>query len=347
MANAAPASASAVKRPWGERPWTLVALCIGVLALALLPTLAAEWQAPALIALATRALIYAIAAVSLNFILGYGGLISFGHAAYFGLGGYTVGILYAHFASGEAFLGFIPGSNQLAVTLLAAVLISGVAAAGLGALSLRTTGVQFIMITLAFAQMIYFVFVSLKFYGGDDGLIVRRRNVFFDFDMRDNRTFYYIVLVLFLAYLGLTARLVRSRFGVVLQAIRQNERRVAAIGVPPYRYKLAAFVIAGMGAGMAGALMVNQARFVSPDMLHWTKSGDLMIMVILGGVGTLFGPVFGAIALVGLEDLLTQWTEHWKFILGPMLVVFVMYARGGLSGGLSGVLALFRRRGND
>lgn len=296
----------------------------------------------ALISLATRMAIYAIAAASLNLILGYGGLVSFGHAAFFGVGGYVVGVLYSHFVSGDPFLGLVPGSDQLLVTLPLAVVLSGIVALVLGSLSLRTSGVQFIMITLAFAQMLFFLFVSLKYYGGDDGLIVRRRNSLPGLDLRDDTTFYFVCVSIAAAYFGFCAKLVRSRFGLVLGGIRQNERRMAALGISTYSYKLAAFVIAGMGAGLAGALAANFARFVSPEMLNWAKSGELMIMVILGGSGTLIGPALGAILLIGLETVLAAWTEHWQFVLGPILILIVLFTHGGLWS-----LLTIRRRGVD
>jgi branched-chain amino acid transport system permease protein len=316
--------------------WPVAGTIVFILCAAAFPFVAKAIGDPSLIGLATRIAIYAIAAASLNLILGYGGMVSFGHAAYFGIGGYVVGILYQHFVDGDPFLGFIPGTNQLLITIPAAIVISGLFALVLGALSLRTSGVPFIMITLAFAQMLFFLFVSLKAYGGDDGLIVRRRNVLFDLNMADDTTFYYLTIALAVIYFIGFARLVRSPFGMLLGGIRQNERRMAAIGVSTYRYKLTAFVIAGMGAGLAGALMANYSKFVSPDMLHWTKSGDLMIMIILGGTGTLLGPALGAVALIGLETFLTSWTEHWKFILGPILIVIVLFSSGGLMSLFSG-----------
>lgn len=330
---------NAIATKLGARSIMLRAAGVAVLAIGLLflPTVARALGDPALITLATRMIIYAIAAASLNLILGYGGLVSFGHAAYFGVGGYVVGILYFHFTSGDAFLGIIPGTNQLLVTLAGAMVVSGLVALVLGALSLRTSGLQFIMITLAFAQMLFFLFVSLKVYGGDDGLIVRRRNLLFNLNMGDDTTFYFVCLVIAGLYFAIFWRLVGSRFGLVLGGIRQNERRLAAIGISTYQYKLVAFVIAGIGAGLAGALMANFAKFVSPDMLHWSLSGELMIMVILGGGGTLFGPALGAAILVGLETLLTGWTEHWQFILGPILVLVALFTRNG-------VLSLFRSR---
>lgn len=309
-----------------------LALLVLAVALITLPFVVQALGQPALVPLATRVLIYAIAAASLNLALGFGGMVSFGHAAFFGIGGYVVGILYRTMVDDGLFLGFIPGTDQLLITLPAALLVGGFFACIIGALSLRTSGVQFIMITLAFAQMLFFLFVSLKAYGGDDGLTIRRRNALFSLDTRDDIIFYFICLaVAALVFLALW-RVVGSRFGMVLAGIRQNERRMAAIGIAPYRYKLAAFVISGMGTGLAGALMANYLRFVSPDMLHWTKSGELMIMVILGGVGTLLGPMLGAAALVILETVLTGWTEHWQLMLGPILLLVVLFTQGGLDG---------------
>jgi branched-chain amino acid transport system permease protein len=303
-------------------------MVLAVAALVALPFVSTATGNTALITLATRIIILAIAAASLNLALGYGGLVSFGHAAYYGVGAYVVGILYAHLR--EPFLGFIPGTEQLLITLPAAVAVSGFAALVLGALSLRTSGVQFIMITLAFAQMLFFLFVSLKAYGGDDGLTVRRRNALPFLNTRDDTTFYLICLTVRGALFrpAVAHRAVAVRGGA--RRHRQNERRMAAIGVATYRYKLVAFVISGMGAGLAGALMANYMRFVSPDMLHWTQSGEFMIMVILGGVGTLLGPAIGAAVLIVLETFLAAWTEHWQAILGPLLVLIVLFGRGGI-----------------
>ncbi|WP_295809468.1 branched-chain amino acid ABC transporter permease [uncultured Nitratireductor sp.] len=307
----------------------LISVCVMV-ALVALPFFADMLGQPALTSLATRVLIYGIAAASLNFVLGFGGMVSFGHAAFFGVGGYVVGILYQHYASGEPLFGFLPGTNQLLVTLPAAVLISGAVAAVIGALSLRTSGVQFIMITLAFAQMLFFFFVSLKAYGGDDGLIIRRANEVPGLNMRDKQTIYYVCLVAAIVFFALLSKLVNSRFGYVIAGLRQSEQRMAAIGLSAYRYKLVAFVISGMGAGLAGALMANFMRFASPDMLHWTKSGELMVMVILGGVGTVFGPLIGAGTFIVLESLLASWTENWQLGLGLILLFVVLYTQGGV-----------------
>ncbi len=203
-------------------------------------------------------------------------------------------------------------------------------AAAVGALSLRTSKVQFIMITLAFAQMLFYFFVSLKAYGGDDGLIIRRRNILPGLDLRGDTSFYYLCLAISVVFLLLFSRIVRSRFGFVLTGIRQNERRMSAISFSPYPYKLVAFIISGMGCGLAGALMANDQGFVSPDMLNWSQSGELMIMIVLGGVGTLLGPFLGAAVFVALETSLAAWTENWQIILGPILLAVVLFSQGGL-----------------
>lgn len=304
-----------------------IALCAVLAVLVALPFAAAAAGYPSLTTLTTRILILGIAALSLNLALGYGGLVSFGHAAYYGVGGYAVGLLAQALASRELLFGILPGSDQLLVTLPAAMLAGGVFAAVLGALSLRTSGVQFIMITLAFAQMLFFLFVSLKAFGGGDGLIIRRRNALPFIDTRNDIAFYFIVLAIFTLWGGLLYKIVHSRFGRALDGIRQNARRMAAIGVSAYPYQWAAFTISGIGAGLAGGLMANFARFASPEMMHWTQSGEFLIMVILGGVGTLFGPAIGAAILILLESTLAGWTEHWQFILGPVLILIVLFGR--------------------
>lgn len=298
--------------------------------LAALPFIAQATGQSALLSLASRILIYGMAAASLNFVLGYGGMVSFGHAAFFGIGGYVVGILYHHADTETLLWGFIPGTTQMLITLPAAILVSGAFAAAIGALSLRTGGVQFIMITLAFAQMLFFLFVSLKTYGGEDGIIVRRTNELPFLNTRDRAVMYWVVLAITVAFAVGLRRLTKSSFGTVISGIRQNERRMAALGIAAYRYKLFAFILSGMGAGLAGALMVNVLRFASPDMMHWTKSGELMIMVILGGVGTLVGPFLGAAALLSLESVLASWSEHWPLAMGLILLVVVLGTKGGL-----------------
>ena len=314
----------------------------GLMVLLALPPLFALLDEPYLVSLATRIVIYGLAAASLDLILGYGAMVSLGHAAFFGLGGYTVAIAVHHVQYGTALWGWWPGSESALLLWPLAVLVAGLAALVIGALSLRTRGVHFIMITLAFAQMLYFLFVSLSAYGGADGVGLWTRNRLPGLDLGDDTQFYYLCLGLLVVFLFLGRRLVASRFGMVIQGVRQNETRLKALGVPTYRYKLAAFTLAGAGAGLAGALIANQQEFVSPELLHWTRSGEILVMVLLGGMGTLFGPVLGAAFLLTLEEVLAIWTEHWALILGPVLVLSVLFARRGLWG-----LVLGRRQRGD
>jgi branched-chain amino acid transport system permease protein len=307
-----------------------------LLFLLLLPPVALALDEPFYVSLASRILIYGLAAASLDLILGYGGMVSFGHAAFFGAGGYVVGILFVHGFEGSDVLGLIPGSDNALMVWPLAVLVAGLLALVIGAVSLRTGGVYFIMITLAFAQMLYFFFVSLEAYGGDDGLSMYGRSRIPGIDLTADATFYYVCLALLLLFLGICHRLVGSRFGMVILGVRENERRMAALGFPTYRYKLACFSIAGAAAGLAGALIANQTEFVSPSLMHWTRSGEIMVMVILGGMGTLFGPVFGAAAFLMLEEVLSTWTEHWMIVLGPVLIFVVLFARRGIYGWLVG-----------
>ena len=290
-------------------------------ALALVPAVAAAADSPFYVGLFARIMIFAIAALSLDLILGYGGLVSFGHAAYLGIGAYAVGILSFH--------GIANGLVHFAAALCAAA----VAALVIGFVSLRTSGVYFIMITLAFSQMVYFLGISLNQYGGDDGLNIRRHSDFGSLvDLDDATTLYYLVWALLLMFLVLGSRLVRSRFGVLLEGTRSNERRMIALGFPTFRYKLTAFVIAGAVCGVAGALFANLTLFVSPSIMHWTRSGEILMMVILGGIGTLFGPVLGAAAYLLLESVLSRWSEHWQAVLGPFLILVVLFSKSGLLG---------------
>lgn len=310
----------------------LTALAVALL----LPPVVLALDEPFFISLASRMLIYGLAAASLDLILGFGGMVSFGHAAFFGVGGYAVGILFAHGFEGSEFLGLIPGGDSALVVWPLAMLVSGTMALVIGAASLRTGGVYFIMITLAFAQMLYYFFVSLQTYGGDDGLSMYGRSQLPGLDLSDDATFYYVCLALLLLFLWLGRRLMGSRFGMVIAGVRENERRMAALGFPVYRYKLACFAIAGAVAGLAGALIANHAEFVSPSLMGWTKSGEIMVMAIMGGMGTLIGPVFGAAAFLLLEEVLSGWTEHWMIVLGPMLILIVLFAKRGIYGWLVG-----------
>lgn len=319
-----------------RRSWLLI---IGLVFFLLLPPAALGMNDPYLITLFTRILIYALAAVSLDLIIGYGGMISLGHTAFFGIGAYVVGILAFHLQESSLFAGFIPGTDSALIVWPLAVLFSALMAAVIGAISLRTTGMQFIMITLAFAQMLYFFFVSLEIYGGDDGISLWSRSSLPWLDLGKPMTFYYLCLALLLGFLLLTYRLVHSRFGRVIRGAKQNPLRMQSLGFPIYRYQLACFTIAGAGAGLAGVLMANQSEFVSPGLLHWTHSGQLMIMVLLGGMGTLFGPVLGAATLLLVEEVLAAYTEHWMVYLGPFLILVVLFAKRGIYGLLTGLLA--------
>ena len=312
---------------------------IGALLLLVLPLLASLAGEPYLVSLFSRILIYALAAASLDLILGYGGLVSLGHAAFFGIGAYVVGILSFHDFEESALLTWpflIPGSDSALVAWPAAIFIAALLAVFVGALSLRTSGMHFIMITLAFAQMLYFFFVALEGYGGDDGLSLFSRNTLPALDLGDDTQFYYVCLTLLFAFLYLSARLVKSPFGMVIRGCRENEKRMQSLGFPTFRYKLLCFVIAGAAAGLAGALNANQVEYVSPGLMHWTRSGIILVMVILGGSGTLYGPVLGAAAFLLLEEVLSIYTEHWMLYFGPALILVVLFARHGLFGVLVG-----------
>ena len=296
------------------------------------PFVAIAFDASFYVSVASRVLIYGIAVTSLNLILGYGGLVSFGHAAFVGIGAYTVGIgITEGLVSG--WLGF-----PLAMALAA------LAAAAIGAISLRTRGVYFIMITLAFAQMLFYLVNSVKAYGGDEGLNIRQRSDFgFGLNLKDDVTFYFVVLGFLAATLLLVHRLVGSRFGRVVLAMRDDDVRAEAIGYPTFRYKLILFVIGGALGGLAGALMVNQQNYVNPGVLYWTQSGTLMVMAILGGVGTLWGGVIGAAVLLLLEEVVSAYTVHWQFWVGWVLLGIVLYAPRGLVGLLGRLVDATRR----
>ena len=302
--------------------WGLLAL------LAVAPFAIAAAGQPFLLDLATRLVIIAIAAVSLNLILGYGGMVSFGHAAFLGLGAYAVGIP-SHY---DIYDGWV----HLPVALAAGALFAFLT----GLMSLRTKGVHFIMITMAFAQMVYFLFVSLEEYGADDGLVIYERSAVPLIDLHDDWTFYYVCLASLIAALFVVHRVVHARFGMVIQGAKSNERRMQALGFPTFRYRLVAYMIAGAMCAYAGALLGNFTEFISPDMMDWTRSGELIFMVVLGGTGRLYGPVFGVAVFILLEEYLEVWMNavhpgagvYWHFVFGLLLVLVVLFARGGISG---------------
>jgi branched-chain amino acid transport system permease protein len=304
-----------------------------LVALGLVPVFAALLNQPFYVTLFTRVLVFAIAATGLNLILGYGALVSFGHAMYIGLGAYAVGLLGHHgISSGFAHVG-------------AALVAGGVVAAAVGAICLRTSGMAFIMITLAFAQMLFFLAVSLKDYGGDDGLPIATRSDFGLFSLASNMVLYYFAYAVLLVVLFFFWRLIHARFGMVLRGCKVNERRMAALGFPTLRYKLAAYIISALVCVLAGVLMANLTKFVAPSYMAWSVSGELIVMIVLGGMGTLIGPVVGAAALLGLEEAMSSLkigvaafdkfvNQHWLAFIGLFVVAVVLVLKQGLYGRL-------------
>jgi branched-chain amino acid transport system permease protein len=304
-----------------------------LLMLAVLPLLTQAFDQRYLLSIGTRIVIWAIAAISLNMILGYGGMVSFGHAMFFGIGGYAVGILAHH--------GIASGWIQWPAGIVAAALWAAV----IGALSLRTRGLYFIMITLAFAQLVYYLGAGLEAYGGDDGLNISRSRFAGLLDLRDKASFYWLCFALLCGTLWFCSRFANSRFGLVIRGAKSNDLRMTALGFPVFRYRLAAFILSGALGGLAGILLANEGAYISPAMMSWVKSGDLIVIVVLGGMGTLFGPLYGAIAFFALEETLPPlldlgrkgWGEYWQIAFGPMLVLVALYAKGGID-------SLFGRR---
>ena len=323
-----------------------VIMVIGLIGLAVLPIIAAEADDVFMISFMAKMMIFAIAAASLDLILGYGGMISFGHAAYIGLGSYAVAVSARYFSDlcvdveeGQACAyGFLAsGYFQFAVAIVGSALVALV----IGAISLRTTGLYFIMITLAFTQMLFFLGISLEPFGGDDGMPLDEFSDFAFFAIGDDvfydgdgATLYYLCFGALLLSLLLLRRFVNSRFGMVIRGGYSNPVRMAALGYPVYRYRLTAFVIAGAICGVAGALFANHQEFLTPEYMMWIRSGEIMIMVIMGGMGTIFGPVFGALAFLSIEEFLQELVgqDYWMIVFGPMLVLLVLFAKRGLFG---------------
>jgi len=312
-----------------------------ILAIALIavPLIALGMDEPFIITLATKVAIFAMAGVGLNLVLGYGGLVSFGHAAFFGIGGYAAGILASHALNYEPIMEspfLIEGTTQMIIIWIVALVVSALVALVIGAITLRTSGVYFIMITLAFAQMIYYFAISWPAYGGEDGLSIYVRNGFPGINTLDPISFFALCAVMLAIAMVFSAVLIRSRFGLALQGARQNPQRMTAVGIAPFRIRLVAFVISAMITALAGALYADLNRFVSPTMLSWHMSGEIMVFVILGGVGRLFGPLAGAALYIILEHLLGGVWEFWQLPLGVLLLLVVLFARGGLVGVLAG-----------
>lgn len=305
---------------YASSPRRRFAALITLVALLALPWLMQALDQGFYVSLASRVLIFALAATSLNLVIGFGGMVSFGHAAFFGAGAYTVAILAENGVHPAA----LAWPLALAVAALLALLI--------GAISLRTRGVYFIMITLAFAQMVFYLVVSLKSWGGDDGLLLQHRSTFGSLDLKDDSTFYFVVLTILALVLLALDRLAHSRFGRVIQSIRENETRMEALGYPVFSYKLVCFVIGGALAGLAGALLVNQSGLASPNLLHWMQSGTLMVMIVIGGVGSVFGGVVGAVVLLLCEEFFVEISPHWQIGLGLVLLAVVLWAPLGIAG---------------
>ncbi len=309
---------------WLPANWSTRIYALLLLVLALAPFIFTWIGQPFYLDLLSRALILAIAVISLNLILGFGGMVSLGHAAYIGIGAYSVGI--------PSYYDYYNGWLHLALALT----VSAVFALVTGAISLRTRGVYFIMITMAFSQMVYFTFLSLEEYGADDGLVIYSRSEFPEFISMEGATgLYYWIFALLLASLYFVHRLVHARFGRVIVGSKYNEQRMQALGFNTYRYRLVCYVISAMMCSLAGMLLGNFTSFISPDMIGWARSGELIFMVIIGGVGTLFGPLVGTIAFVVLEEALSAITIYWHLIFGIMLVALVLYGKGGIHGWLS------------
>ncbi len=280
---------------------------------------------PFYLVIATRIMIFAIAALSLDFILGYGAMVSFGHAAYLGIGAYAVGIASSH------------GQTDLVLQLIVAIAAAAAFALVTGVISLRTKGVYFIMITLAFGQMLYFLMVSLSAYGGDDGLTLQARSTLFGQAwLEDDVFFYYLVFAILLGCFLLARTIIHARFGRVLRGTRDNAQRMQAIGFEPFPFQLTAYVIAAVLAALAGTLLANQAEFVSPAYMTWQRSGELIMMVIIGGIGTLTGGIVGAAVFLLLEEFLSGFSQHWKLALGVILILLVLFNRNGIVGRLGG-----------
>ena len=299
-----------------RKSWTI---WLGLLLLALVPAFTSLTGQGFYLDLVNRLMILAIAALSLNLILGHGGMISFGHAAYLGIGAYCVGIPAYY----EVYSGWVHFPLAIGVSALFALLT--------GAICLRTTGVYFIMITMAFAQMMFFALVSIEEYGGDDGLVIELRSEFEPWlSLEHNLTLYYVTFVSLAVCLYLLHRIVQSRFGMVIEGAKGNERRMQAIGFNTYRYRLTSYVISGAICGFAGALLGNFTNFISPEMMDWMRSGELIFMVVLGGASSLFGPVLGAAAFILLEEWLSGITIYWQLMFGAILILTVLFIRDGM-----------------
>lgn len=310
------------------RPLSFLPLAVPLALLVALPFVADVFDLSFYTGVVARILIFAIAASALNLVFGYGGLVSLGHALFLGLGAYSVAI--------PAFHGIDNGFVHLAVCV-AACLVAG---AITGAISLRTSGIGFIMITLAFAQMGFFAFISLKQYGGDDGTPLQVSSRFGPLDLGSGRQLYFTALLVLCAVVWASHRLRTSTFGMVLRGARQNARKSASIGFDVRRVQWTAYVLSAVVCGIAGMLLANLSAFASPSTMSWFTSSELIVMVVLGGIGTVLGPVAGAFAFIGVEELAKAATEHWAAYFGIGIVAIAVLGRKGVIGA---VAAAFQR----
>ncbi len=309
-----------------------------MLALLIVPLAALALNEPFIITLATKVTILALAGVGLNLALGQGGLISFGHAIFFGLGGYSMGILASHAQSFTPLMEvpfLIEGTKLMPVIWIVAIAVSCLAALLVGLLSLRTSGVYFIMVTLAFGQMFYYFAISWPAYGGEDGLVIFVRNEFPGLNTLVPIQFFGLCFAVLCAVLFFVSKLNKSAFGLALSGAHFNAERAETVGIDITRVRLVAFVISAGITGLAGALFADLNRFVSPTMFSWHTSGQIMIFIILGGVARLYGPIAGAAVYIILEHYLGAFSDYWQIYLGLILLFVVLFAQGGLIGGLS------------
>jgi branched-chain amino acid transport system permease protein len=315
------------------RPVIVVAVVLALLAL--FPIFVLATDNPFLIRVATKVMIFSIATIALDLALGFGGIVTLCNAAFMGLSAYLVAIFSWHAANNEPIVNFIvsiPGSDNALMVWPVAIAVSALVAFAVGVLSLRTSGIYFIMITLAFNQMIYFFFVGLRKYGGLDGMDLAGKSQIPLINLSNRYTFYYFVLGSLAAAMLLAWKIVTSRFGVVVSGCRQNERRMQAIGYRTFRYKLAIFTISGALSAFAGVLLANSNEYVSPSDISWTHSAEFLAMVVVGGIGTIVGPIFGTAIYVVLTFALSNYTEHWEAGFGIFLMLTIVTTRSGVYG---------------
>ena len=288
------------------------------------------------VSIITKILIYALVGISLDLIIGQAGLVSFGHAAFFGIGAYVCGVLSHHASNDLLVLSVFSGTDNALISWPIAIITCMLLGLIIGLISLRTTGVYFIMITLALAQMVFFLIISIPQYGGEDGLGLYSRNQLGGLNLNNDTQFYYVCLFCLVIYLTITLKFTRSSLGLIIKGSKFNYPRLIALGISPLKYQLIIFVLSAAGSGLAGALMVNLSQYVSPDYLHWSLSGKFLVIVILGGIGSLFGGFYGALLLLGLEEILSSYTDHWHLIIGVVLIIMVLTSRQGFYATLTG-----------